>query len=502
MSFSLEEILPNSVASQLPLQIRTSQVTGICSDSRQVNPGELFFSVAQNPDLDRSFISMAFARGAKFCVVEGNAAFAQQELNLIQVKNVRAILGQTAHRFNAEPSQGMFAVGVTGTNGKTSVAWILAHALKVLNSGPALYLGTLGYANFTAQSSAFKLQEIANTTPDAISTQRILRENFERGAKSLVMEVSSHGLDQYRAHAIQWDGCVFTNLTRDHLDYHQTMEAYGAAKAKLFLEELLESSKAKKFAALNIADSFGQTLASRISKNIKLVSYALDGQADVTLETAEERTDGTEIHAKFADSSFTIKSMLLGHYNVENMLAAVALLLAAGYEITQIVRALALVPCVPGRLELISSQAEPKIFVDYAHTPDALERAQDALRRLKPKRLVTVFGCGGNRDRGKRPLMTQAVLRYADYFFITSDNPRDEDPEQIIADCLAGLGEDASGRFETEVCRELAIKKAVEFCTPGDVLLIAGKGHETYQEIRGKKHHFSDQEICRKLLQL
>jgi UDP-N-acetylmuramoyl-L-alanyl-D-glutamate--2,6-diaminopimelate ligase len=381
--------------------------------------------------------------------------------------------------------------GVTGTNGKTSVSQWIAAALDALGRRAAV-IGTLG------NGLVGERVEAKNTTPDPIVLQRLLADYVRRGARAVAMEVSSHGLDQGRVAGIKYDVAVFTNLTRDHLDYHGTMESYAEAKFRLF------SARGLEHCVINVDDDWGATFAERLGGDV--ITY---GQVRGARREAREQPRlaaaavglseaGVRFHVDSEWGSGEVRAAVLGAFNVSNLLAVLGALIAAGVAFNDAIAAVSALRPVPGRLERVGGGAMPLVVVDYAHTPDALEKALEALRPTVAAghRLVCVFGCGGDRDAGKRPLMGQAAAALADHVIVTSDNPRSENPAAIIEQVLAGI----SGDAEAIEDRQVAIFSAVHQARPGDVVLLAGKGHETYQEISGVRHPFSDLEVARAAL--
>jgi UDP-N-acetylmuramoyl-L-alanyl-D-glutamate--2,6-diaminopimelate ligase len=419
-------------------------------------------------------------------------------------EHIRAVYSLAAMRFFAPRVHELTAVGITGTNGKTSCAWIVAQALALLGQ-PALYSGTLGMRLFAACSDREGVEiryrhDTPVTTPFAEQFFQHAGAAQERGAGALVAEVSSHAIAQRRIAGVPWDAGVFTNLTRDHLDYHGSLEQYGLAKAEFFHRDLAESGKERKQAVLNLDDPCGSRIAAELSGGgVRVAGFSRRERAagGAFLLRASTGLSGSELEVERAGETVCLRSRLVGDYNVENLLAAFAALSCLGYESGVLAAVFPQVEPVPGRLEPVGAEGFG-VFVDYAHTPDALVRAQESLRQITAGRLITVFGCGGDRDRGKRPEMGLAVARSSDIGIATSDNPRGEDPRVIISDILPGLEEGKRERphfvFEEIVERRPAIERAVSLAQAGDAVLIAGKGHEEYQDIGGVKHPFSDRE--------
>jgi UDP-N-acetylmuramoyl-L-alanyl-D-glutamate--2,6-diaminopimelate ligase len=394
-------------------------------------------------------------------------------------------------------------IGVTGTNGKTTCSQWIAQALERTGRRCAV-IGTLGYGLRPP------LRPIANTTPDALWLHAQLAEFARRGAQAVAMEVSSIGLDQDRVAGVEFDVALFTNLTRDHLEYHRTMRRYREAKAKLFAWQTL------KHAVVNLDDDFGVELARRIRRpGLKVIGYGFGAGrgAQATRVTGANLVTGARgvsFDVSTPWGSARVTSAVLGRHNAYNLLGTLAVLLASGVPLKQAVSALAAVKPVPGRLQPLGGGARPLVVVDYAHTPDALEQALTTLRELlesritnHESRLICVFGCGGERDRGKRPQMGRVAARLADRVVVTSDNPRGENPRDIIEDIIAGArgaARSVAGGIEIEADRRSAILRAVAGARRGDIVLVAGKGHEAYQEIRGARHPFSDAVVAREAL--
>jgi UDP-N-acetylmuramoyl-L-alanyl-D-glutamate--2,6-diaminopimelate ligase len=401
---------------------------------------------------------------------------------------LRAQLGEIASRFFDRPSETLRVIGVTGTNGKTSIVQLLANALDGLGSRAAT-IGTLGAGLVGAIDAGER------TTPDVISVHALLAQFRDAGAQSVAMEVSSHALDQHRVDAVAFDLAVFTNLTRDHLDYHGDMAAYGAAKAKLFAWPGLQA------AVINVDDAFGRELAATLPHGVGRYRYGVDG-ADAEIRATAVRTgsDGLRFALATPWGEGEIASPLLGRFNVANLLAVAGCLGALGYTFAQIQDALARLRPVAGRMSRLGGgDSAPLVVVDYAHTPDALEQALTSLRAHCAGRLVCVFGCGGDRDRGKRPQMGAIAERLADRIIVTDDNPRSEDGDAIVADIVAGLANPRATTIQRDRARAIAL--ALAQARAGDVVLIAGKGHEPYQEIGGVRHAFDDLDVARRTLE-
>lgn len=459
-------------------------LTALVCHTSDVVPGALFIAIAGAATDGHRFVDDAFARGAIGAVVEDSAVLEGRPG--VVVASTREAVSILADAWYDHPSRELHLIGVTGTNGKSSVAWWLSHLLSSFEL-PAFCLGTLGVAGEGWRN------EGALTTPDAISLHRMLREAVDRDFAAGVMEVSSHALHQARVNAVQFDVAVFTNLSHDHLDYHGTLEDYFACKKYLF--ELLSRSDSSIQAIVTNSDNpHGQEIFEEYAGVIQgeCITYGL-GPGSMLRATAVEHTPGgTSCSITFQGEAYPVNLPILGEHNIENVLAVVGSALALGWPLNQIVEGLPRLPQVPGRLEQIAV-GEIKAYVDYAHTPDALARALRAVRIGTVGRVFVVFGCGGDRDRAKRPIMGEVAREGADVVVITSDNPRTESPNEIIAEILGG----GIHPDHTEPDRREAIRWALSHARPGDSVLIAGKGHEDYQILGREKIHFSDQKVVR-----
>jgi UDP-N-acetylmuramoyl-L-alanyl-D-glutamate--2,6-diaminopimelate ligase len=405
----------------------------------------------------------------------------------VWIDNLREKLGPIASRFFGDPSSAMTVIGVTGTNGKTSTVHLLAQALHHAGHKVAT-IGTLGAGLFG------DIAEGMRTTPDAIAVHGLLATFREEGASHVAMEVSSHALDQGRVNAVAFDLAVFTNLTRDHLDYHGTMQAYGAAKERLFAWPGLDA------AIINVDDPFGRALAARVHGDVALLRYGIEhADADLVADAIETGGAGLAFRLRTPWGEGDVSTRLLGRFNVSNLLAVAACLGRLGLSFAAIRDALAVLEPVNGRMNRLGGQnARPLVVVDYAHTPDALEQALTSLRAHAHGRLICVFGCGGERDAGKRPEMGAIAEALADLVIVTDDNPRGEDGDTIVAAIVAGLAHPERATIERD--RGAAIALAIREARAGDVVLIAGKGHEPYQEIAGVRHPFDDLAVARAAL--
>ena len=472
----------------MPLLDRLAQLgvplADLTADSRSVKMGSIFVAYPGSAQDGRAYIPEAIARGASAVIWEKSGFNWREawEVPNLGVENLRERISEIAGHLYGNPSDSLWMAGVTGTNGKTSVAQWIAAALDGTGRRSAV-LGTLGNGLVGERTEA------KNTTPDPIVLQRLLAEYRRRGARNVAMEVSSHGLDQGRVSGIKYDAAVFTNLTRDHLDYHGSMEAYGEAKARLF------TARGLRHRIVNVDDAFGAALAKRFPDAI---TYGTRGKARLRASKIALSDAGVRFHLDSDWGHGEVRAGVLGVFNVANLLAVLGTLIAAGLTFDEAVAAVGTLQPVPGRLERVGGGSQPLVVVDYAHTPDALEKALEALRPAVAAghRLSCVFGCGGDRDPGKRPLMGAVAARLADHVIVTSDNPRSEAPAAIIAQVLEGI----PGKAEAIEDRQVAIFSAVHQATLGDVVLLAGKGHETYQEIAGVRHPFDDREVARAAL--
>jgi UDP-N-acetylmuramoyl-L-alanyl-D-glutamate--2,6-diaminopimelate ligase len=466
-------------------------VAGLALDSRKVQRGDAFFALRGTRGHGIEFAHGAVQRGASVVLAEAPAPAELEDpgVPVLWIDGLHAFVGEIASRFFGRPSQAMRVIGVTGTNGKTSTVQLLAQALEHLGHRAAT-IGTLG-AGLHGQ-----LREGERTTPDAIAVQQLFAEFRRNGASHVAMEVSSHALEQGRVAATAFEVAAFTNLTRDHLDYHGSMEAYGAAKTKLFVWPGLKA------AAINIDDAFGRELARKLPADVRAwqLSSVGDAQADIAASDIVTSAEGVAFTVRTPWGEQPIHSRLLGRFNVANLLAVIGCLAALGESFARIVNAVEALEPVNGRMNRIGGlRGVPLVVVDYAHTPDALEQALRALRAHCDASLICVFGCGGERDAGKRPQMGEIAERLADVAIVTDDNPRGEDGDAIVAQILAGMTRPQAATVQRD--REAAIRAALAIAHTGDVVLIAGKGHETYQEGAGGKRAFDDMAIARVALE-
>ena len=463
----------------------------LVSDSRKAMPGTVFAAYPGETRDGRDFIAQAVAQRVDGVLWEADHHQWDPALAIANagVVGLKTRIGEIAAHVYGEPSRALHMVGVTGTNGKTSVAHWVAQALSQLGRRTAV-IGTVGNGFPPVVDKPGTLTPALNTTPDAIELQQRLAYYRQQGAVACAMEVSSHGLAQGRVNGTRFNIAVLTNLSRDHLDYHGSMENYADAKARLFSWPGLE------WAVVNVDDDFGRLLESE-TRPARVAGYGFQRGA-VVGETLRLSQAGLHlrVHTDWGNAEFD--APLLGRFNAANLLAVLTTLLVSDAKLEAACQALAHITPPPGRMQTLGGDAHPLVVVDYAHTPDALEKVLATLREIvSGGRLICVFGCGGNRDKGKRPLMGQAAAESADEVWVTSDNPRNEDPRHIIDDILAGV----SGRPHVEPDRARAIFEAIGGAHQGDVVLIAGKGHEDYQEIAGERLPFSDVAVARKALE-
>jgi UDP-N-acetylmuramoyl-L-alanyl-D-glutamate--2,6-diaminopimelate ligase len=481
---TLGAVLDGIVDRTLPAAARRLTVAGVYDDSRQVQPGAIFVAIRGTATDGRRFVSEALARGA--VVVIGEGLEPATDSLVIDVDDARATLARLAARWvglDAPLARGLRLLGVTGTNGKTTTAY-MTRAILLAGGLPCGMIGTVRHDLYGRSVGADM------TTPGPLQLAEHLRQCANNGAQAVVIEVSSHALDQRRTDGLRFDAAAFTNLTQDHLDYHESFEAYRDAKARLFTR-LDESA----VAVVNADDPHRPAMLGAC--RARVMRYALGRAAEITASISGDAVVGTTYRLRLPQAELTVENALIGRHNVYNAMAAAGLALAAGMSTEAIERGLRAVHCVPGRLQRVPGLPGVEVFVDYAHTPDALRNAAGVLKPLTAKRLIVVFGCGGDRDRTKRPLMAKAAAEFGDVIVVTSDNPRSEDPQEIIQDILAGFDENMRRRVRVEPDRRGAIQSALAHATEGDVVLIAGKGHERCQIIGSERRPFDDVEVVR-----
>lgn len=489
--------------------------TSITADSRRVQAGSLFLAYPGANSDGRDFIPQAIQVGAAAIAWE-QAGFAWQDIwnqgarnqnasnQGVQLKNIavndlKHQVGYIAAEYYQYPTSQLTMIGVTGTNGKTSVSQWLAQCLTHLGEKTAV-LGTLGngvVSNDTANGKSCALAATSNTTPDALLLQAMLADYVQQQVEAVVMEVSSHGLDQGRVNGVVFDIAILTNLSRDHLDYHGTMDAYASAKQRLFAWEGLGS------AIVNIDDAFGKTIANTLKVQGKsCLTYGFE-LADIRASALKLDDAGLRMQVSTPQGDVLLTAPVLGRFNAYNVLAVLATLLTLKVPLQDAVAVIAKIKPVLGRMQQFGGGELPLVVIDYAHTPDALEKVLLTLREQTQGKLMCVFGCGGDRDAGKRPMMGKIAAMLADQVVVTSDNPRSEDASAIIQAIISGMdAADCLTNYLVETDRAMAISNAIQSALKGDIVLVAGKGHENYQEILGIKHHFDDAEVAQSALNI
>ncbi|MDK2922188.1 MAG: UDP-N-acetylmuramoyl-L-alanyl-D-glutamate--2,6-diaminopimelate ligase [Desulfonauticus sp.] len=454
----------------------------VVSDSRKVEPGDIFVALPGTTVDGNEFIQDALSKGAQYVLSANQEIVSKLGEKGIFHPNPTQALGELANSYYFPQGRKIKLIGITGTNGKTTTSYLIAHVLEKIG----FKAGIVGTINIRIGNTSFPA---SLTTPDCLSLYSYLSDMEKKGMDYACIEVSSHALDQDRVAGLEFEAGIFTNLTQDHLDYHKSMEEYFLAKKKMFT---LYSSRA----VVNGDSEWGKKIIDDL-KNKDSITYGFNDYNDIKVLDYIANLKGIEGTVKLKDRIEKIFLPLLGKYNLYNLLACMGLIecLQLSVDWPEVLRSF---PGVPGRVEKIVNKKNLNIVVDYAHTPDALENVCKTLRELTDKKLIVVFGCGGNRDKSKRPLMAKAVSKFADMAIVTSDNPRFEEPEKIIEDILPGFSENYS--YEVEVDRKKAIKRALELLTPEDLLLIAGKGHEDYQEIKGIRYPFADKKVVQEIL--
>lgn len=464
-------------------------VEGIAYDSRRVQRDFLFVALRGEKSDGHQFIEQAIEKGASSIVTEQEVQPARA--TCLVVENTRNALADLGTTFYEHPMRRLKLAAVTGTNGKTTTTFLLKHICEKAG----LRCGLIGTVRYEIGD---RVLPAVRTTPESLDIQELLAKIANAGCKAAAMEVSSHAIAQDRTRGLEWDVAVFTNLTQDHLDFHGTMENYFAAKAQLFEGLSKQTKKKTPTAVINIDDRYGAQLADRLEKKISLTSYGMTARADFRASNYHAEFAGTSYQLDARGKSYLVRVPLIGRFNVMNSMAALAAASGLGISLREAILSLARSPQVPGRLEAVPAKRQFQVFVDYAHTDDALLNVIKTLRELSPRRLIVVFGCGGDRDRQKRPLMGRVVDENADFGIITSDNPRKEDPEAIIAEVEKGF---RSQNYEKIADRTEAITRAIELAQPRDIILIAGKGHEAYQEFADHTVPFDDIQVARRALE-
>jgi UDP-N-acetylmuramoyl-L-alanyl-D-glutamate--2,6-diaminopimelate ligase len=461
------------------------EVTDVQIDSRKVAPGSVFIAVSGVAVDGHQFIEKAVENGAVAILYETSPAAKKEGVTYIQVVNSAQAAGIVAHNFYDQPSVKARLVGVTGTNGKTTIATLLYKLYTTLGF-------TCGLVSTVENLVAGKVIPSTHTTPDAISLNKLLHDMVENNCSHIFMEVSSHAVHQNRIAGLQFDGAIFSNITHDHLDYHKTFDEYIKAK-KAFFDQLPSTA----FALTNKDDKRGEVMVQNTVA--KKATYSLKNAADFKGKIIENDLAGLLMSVNGQEVHFR----LIGEFNAYNLLAVYGASVLLGEESKQVLLALSNITGAEGRFDYSVSPKEKVIgIIDYAHTPDALVNVLSTVNKLRKGKVITVVGCGGDRDKTKRPVMAEAACTHSDKVIFTSDNPRSEDPNQIIADMEAGLNAAAKRKSVSIVDRRQAIKMAVDMANKGDIVLIAGKGHEKYQEINGVKHHFDDKEVLMEMFEL
>ncbi len=464
-------------------------VRRLTADSRQVTPKTLFVALRGVHADGHHFLGDALDRGATVLVLEEFPVALQERVQqagctVVQVPNSRQAFGLLASAYYGHPGRHLRLIGITGTNGKTTTSYIIESILQAAGKAVGV-IGTVSYRIGTATLPA------SHTTPDALELHHLLAQMVEANLGYAVMEVSSHALDQERVWGCRFEAAVFTNLSRDHYDYHGTIEAYFAAKARLFQD------LPAVWHVLNLDDAYGQRLLDM--SRARLLTYGLEGEATCKPSAVHHGLDGIRFTLSTTKGQLEITSPLVGRHNVYNLLAGIAVAIALDIDAGAITQGIAQLQRVPGRLERVDGGQDFAVFVDYAHTPDALEQVLQLVRAETTGRLITVFGCGGDRDPGKRPLMGQVATRLSDYTIITSDNPRTEDPQRIIDEIITGVHSAAD--YVALPDRQEAIAHAIAMAQPWDTVVIAGKGHEDYQILGQTRRHFDDCEVAQAALE-
>ncbi len=479
------------------------ELSRLVLDSRTVRSGDVFIALQGHRVDAMDFIDEAVAKGAVAVLWQAATTVSPVPVTyrvgvnghlvpIIAVKQLFRLVGILADRFYQHPSKKMHVIGVTGTNGKTSCSHYLAQVLSDEHEQACGLMGTLGTGRIG------HLQSTQNTTPDALTCHQLLAEMQQQGVTDVAMEVSSHALVQYRVAGIKFDGAIFTNLTHEHLDYHGSMQAYGEAKQRLFdLPDL-------RYSIINVDDAFGRALVTHLkTRDISLLTYGLQSEHSPQIVATDIQLSASGIHmqVKTPAGNTSLQVPLLGRFNASNVLAVLAVLLQHGLRLEEATQRLGKITAVPGRMQVISSNCNFQVVVDYAHTPDALEQALSSLREHTRGKLYCIFGCGGERDTAKRPVMGRLASELADVSIITNDNPRHEDPIQILDEIIGGVDINKRHHIRVIADRRQAIATAIAQAQAGDVILIAGKGHEDYQIIGNERHAFSDCGVASELLQ-
>ena len=472
---------------------QTAEVCHITADSRTVQEGSLFICLVGATVDGHSFVEKAVQDGA-VAVVVSKPVTVPDHVAVIYVEDTRQALQAAVPFFYDYPASKMRMIGVTGTNGKTTTTHIIAHLLR----SQGYTVGVIGTVHILIDDQSYPIH---NTTPDVADLQQILQQMVDAGVTHCIMEVSSHALALGRTAGVEYDTAVFTNLTQDHLDFHKTFDNYLAAKAKLF-KQVSASYQVKegKGAVINVDDAYGQSIVDVTTS--PMITYSTEGKGSMNASDLTVTAKSSQFTLNYDGKSYPISTKIAGMFNVYNTLAAVGATLYEGLSMEEIVKGLATFTAVPGRFELIEEGQDFAVVVDYAHTPDGLENILQTAKKIVENRILVVFGCGGDRDATKRPIMGRIAVQFGDRVFVTSDNPRTEDPVQIVKDVEVGVREGLHDdvTYEVIVDRREAIHKAIAEATTGDVVIIAGKGHEDYQILKDETIHFDDREVAREAL--
>lgn len=488
----LEKII-ETINPTLLCNYQDTEITGISYNSKTTQKGDIFICMLGEHTDGHEYTKMAQDQGAAAIVALKQI---DTTLPLLLVEDTTLALGQIANIFYQKPSENLFLIGVTGTNGKTTVTHLIENIFEKAKK-PCGLIGTLGQRI----STQAVYTDAKHTTPQAPELQKTLDKMLENGLKNVVMEVSSHSLEQHRIEGCKFNGAVFTNLTQDHLDYHITMEKYANAKAKLF--RTLNHKKQPSFAIINMDDKYAEIMKDAVPHKVKIYSYSIHNEkAKIRATNINYSTNGASFECITPLGRRTISLQMTGEFSIYNALAALATSIASEIDLDICIEALENTKNVAGRFEVVSK--EPMVIVDYAHTPDGLENVLKAAKAILPNdksELICVFGCGGDRDSTKRPKMAKIAENIANKVVITSDNPRSEDPQQIITDILSGIKSLDSNKIIVEIDRKEAINQAIKIAKNEDIVVIAGKGHEDYQILKDKTIHFDDREEARKALE-
>jgi len=486
---ALADLLSGFTTSALPAEL---EICGLAADSRKVKPGYLFLACEGAVQNGLAFVEDAIQQGAAAIAIDAEVEYDSEQVCVVPVEGLSQRVGLIATKFYGYPSSKINLVGITGTNGKTSCSHLMAQCFE-LNDVRCGVVGTMGFG------FSNHLESLANTTPGPVELQFLLNDLYQKGASCIAMEVSSHGLEQHRTSGCDFSVAVFTNLSRDHLDYHGSMEAYGQAKLKLFTDESLN------VAVVNLDDNFAADVVAAVPNNVETIGVSLSEERNiatnkfVSAKVLSKSLSGTTVlvSSDWGRAEFT--TQLLGEFNISNILLVIAVALHSGVAFDELVKHLPELRAPKGRLESFYEVDKPLVVVDYAHTPDALQKVLQTLHAHTVGNLWVLFGCGGDRDSGKRPLMGEVAELNANYVWLTDDNPRTEPSQQIIDDILSGIQD--KDKVKVVTSRETAIRELVSSAAANDIILIAGKGHEDYQIIGDQILSYSDRETVARVLQ-